>query len=918
MLGSGGYPALVSREIAVGAWLGSYQVTREIARGGQGAVFEGRHRESGARVALKVLLDRDPAQLGRFLQEAQVLSRLRHPHLPLISEIEARGPAPYFAMELIEGRDLADRVLQAGLPDRAWIVRVLAPIARAIHYCHEQGIVHRDLKPRNILVEAETGRPVLADFGLVQRDSSQMGLQTVDGLGRLSTTNEVMGTPSYMAPEQADGETFGGIGPHTDVYALGATLFYLLTGKPPQEGSSLVNILVKLLKRTEPPDPRAKNPSADRALSELCRSCLRTHSTERPPTALAVAEALEAINADPKPRNPLRFVALGLGLLVLAGGGAALAVASQTGASPPATVSAPEVPVGPRALLVLSVDADRVEVLSGEVVLGKASPTTPLRLELNAGKQSLSLRRLGASIPLELDLAEGQTAHSCQLNVSLFLEAGTAAQATVYPAGRDAPARDSTGQVLREIQLPLDLSLPLGRYRISLKAADHHPKSVEFVARPGGPSPRLQLTGEIRWRRDYDGTLWNSHFGEDLDGDGTRDLVVHWVDREETQRLLALSGVDGGQLWENDPQVNLWSGSLIQQRPERAILAIRGTSPQVSELLWLDPATGRELREPFRFEASNSEKVTLSGLAGIAGGQGGVLTTEHWQDNTSPGRSLVRLGPKGRERSRVSLIDLGLEPRKNTRSSYPAVFDASGQGVKDAVLWRYHRTYFFLDLNHGSRVLATRPPPARSVEAKTYRGWWAVGDTIPRVEPGGKAAVLSWIGREGGKIRSHLSLVDTKLEDRWSVTFDGYYYQGAWLDLRGGRVFAAVVLPKRERSLAQLRLLDPETGEILRKTDIEAGLIAAPKLLRSRAGLESLVLSTYKPSLVQLLDPVTFRPRWQQGFRNTNERHRGKQNLRFEVNSAVADLDQDGAEELVVTRCWDGELVVVDPLFRRR
>lgn len=283
-----------------GLRIGNYIVQREIGRGGQGVVLEARHVSLGTPVALKLLLAPDPEASQRFLLEAKTLARLRHPNLIRVSD-HGRLPngAAYLVMDFIAGTDLASLVRTRGLPDIEVTVSILGTLARILHYCHGLGIVHRDVKPQNVLLEEDSDRVLLVDFGLVKRTLVETAWSTQD-LRSLTEDGDILGTPAFMAPEQASSE-FGGVGPATDIYALGGVLYFLLTGRRPFEGGNIVNTLVQVMEAV-PPDPRDVEPMIPPEVAKLCRSCLAKDPRDRPESAKAFAEALEA--ACVLPRRP--------------------------------------------------------------------------------------------------------------------------------------------------------------------------------------------------------------------------------------------------------------------------------------------------------------------------------------------------------------------------------------------------------------------------------------------------------------------------------------------------------------------------------------------------------------------------------------------------------------------------------------
>jgi TolB-like protein/predicted Ser/Thr protein kinase len=262
---------------------GDYELLEEIGRGGQGVVYRAHQKSLNRTIALKVL-GLGPwtteTHLKRFRREAEAAASLQHPGIVPIYEVGERDGQCYFSMQFVEGGQLDEVVKDQPIPIRR-AVELIVKLARTVHYAHEHGILHRDIKPGNILLD-ENGEPHLTDFGLarlVEADSTVTG------------TKEVLGTPSYMAPEQAAGET-AKLGKATDVYGLGAVLYQLLTGQPPFAGGTTYET-IKLLLETEPRQPRLLNPKIDHDLNTICLKCLEKDPKRRYLPALALADDLE-------------------------------------------------------------------------------------------------------------------------------------------------------------------------------------------------------------------------------------------------------------------------------------------------------------------------------------------------------------------------------------------------------------------------------------------------------------------------------------------------------------------------------------------------------------------------------------------------------------------------------------------------
>jgi TolB-like protein/Tfp pilus assembly protein PilF len=263
--------------------LGDYELLEEVGRGGQGVVFRARQKSLNRTVALKVIsLGQwaSKAHLKRFRLEAEAAARLEHPGIVPIHEVGERDGSCYFSMKFVEGGQLDEVARREPILIRR-AVELIAKVARTVHYAHEHGILHRDIKPGNILLDAK-GEPHLTDFGLAR---------LVESESSVTQTLDVLGTPSYMAPEQAVGNN-SAVGTVTDVYGLGAVLYQLLSGQPPFAGGATYET-IKLLLDTEPRPPRLLNPKIDRDLSTICLKCLEKDPKRRYTSALALAEDLE-------------------------------------------------------------------------------------------------------------------------------------------------------------------------------------------------------------------------------------------------------------------------------------------------------------------------------------------------------------------------------------------------------------------------------------------------------------------------------------------------------------------------------------------------------------------------------------------------------------------------------------------------
>ncbi len=313
-------PATITR-------FGDYELLEEIARGGMGVVYKARQTKLDRIVALKMILGgrfADPTEVRSLYQEAETVARLDHPNIVRVHEVGEHQGHHYFSMDYVEGPTLGEIVRESrpGFLEAARMVRVLA---RAIHYAHTSGVLHRDLKPSNILVDRRR-RLRITDFGVAKR---------INQTSAATTAGRVTGTPAYMPPEQAAG-TSTAVGPHSDVYGLGAILYELLSGRPPFTGATTVDVLAKV-QEDDPVRPSLLEPTVPRDLETICLTCLAKDPRRRYATAEHLAADLDRFLAHQKikarppsgwqltvkwcRRSPVLATALMLvGLMIVVGG----------------------------------------------------------------------------------------------------------------------------------------------------------------------------------------------------------------------------------------------------------------------------------------------------------------------------------------------------------------------------------------------------------------------------------------------------------------------------------------------------------------------------------------------------------------------------------------------------------------------
>jgi eukaryotic-like serine/threonine-protein kinase len=310
-----------------GQRLGPYVLEVEVGRGAMGVVYQALDTRSGQPVALKVLLAADvPSARERFRREAEALTRLSHPHILRILDAGVLDGKALLVTELVAGESLQRTIEQGGPFEPRRAARVCLSLAQALEHAHGHGTLHRDLKPENVLLDPR-GEPRLTDFGLVR-------LTDLSTQGTLSASGQFMGTPGYWPPEQALGQR-DRIDVRSDVYGLGAILYALLCGQPPQRGKTLMDYLDHV---DEPPTPpRQHRPEIPRDLEAVCLRCLQPDPDDRYPDMGEVAHALQQTLRAPSRSSSRGALLASAGAAAVVGGlGLAAWLALSTGPAPAA------------------------------------------------------------------------------------------------------------------------------------------------------------------------------------------------------------------------------------------------------------------------------------------------------------------------------------------------------------------------------------------------------------------------------------------------------------------------------------------------------------------------------------------------------------------------------------------------------
>jgi outer membrane protein assembly factor BamB/predicted Ser/Thr protein kinase len=509
---------------------GKYEIIGEIARGGVGVVYKARQKELDRVVALKVLQGgtaASPERVKRFMQEAQAAAKLQHPNIVPIHDFGTHGGEYFFTMDLIDGESLADLIARGPIQPKE-ALDIIRQVAEALQHAHENGIIHRDIKPGNILLD-KSGNVKVTDFGLAKEvDRDQM---------HLTVTGQVMGTPRYMSPEQASGNT-AQADQRSDIFSLGATLYEMLTGKPTFESDNVIEILRKICTE-EPVPPHKLNPKIHRDIETICLQALEKPPERRYQSAAEMtADIQRFFDGEPIEAKPIgiveriarrlrkhgKVIAINAGLLTVAAYFIFFYLTNRPG------------------YLRLQIDPADADVALDGSLLETNQLDADIKLRPGAHRLHVELEPFYEPQTFTWELKPGETR---TLPVGLARRTGTlnittdppdAAVTVVRPDGSKMPLRGPS----------IQLDLPTGTYGILVYRENFLSRRVTTeLASQQTNRQDFALSPITLWSQPTGGNVLSVPVVADCDGDGFPDLVAG----DDDGKVYCLSGRSGVPLW---------------------------------------------------------------------------------------------------------------------------------------------------------------------------------------------------------------------------------------------------------------------------------------------------------------------------------------------------------------------------------
>ncbi|MDF1660921.1 MAG: serine/threonine-protein kinase [Planctomycetota bacterium] len=598
-----------TKSTVIGESIGRYKILKELGRGGMGVVYKAFDPKLSRELAIKVMAVNDKLQESeRFHREATAVAQFRHPNIVQVYEF---GDLPdgreYIAMDFLPGRSLKELVDRSELGP--WEAsEILEKVARAVDHAHSKGILHRDIKPHNILMTDGDREPVLLDFGLARMDKLR-----VPGSQSLTEEGMVLGTLAYMPPEQADGQAVTEL---ADVYGLGATFYYTLTGEAPFAGSGSNVVLMNKIFNEDVKAPNLVTKGIPKDLSDLCLKSLAKEPEDRPQSALEFADFIAAARLEPTSKNFSMTVLALFFLFVSVFAVLAYLLIPKTGS------------------IRLTVDADDVQLRVGEKLV-RLKRGISKTFDLPVGPQKLELEREGVPFEQLVNINGGEL-HSETLSltktISIELRGHdgkkdielTNGEFSVFSRAGELAYEDD-GQPLDKLKSNRAVTIAIGRYVVKARAFKHYPMTHEIVVDPNTKRIKLTLKREevvLDKLLPYCKGFQNHPICLELDGDGIQDMILRLSTPEGGgyAHYVAISGKDGKVIWRNRGHFGIWSRAIrIQFAGKELLGAGRLSSINQPQVAFIDMKTGRDA---IVFDLPPNLQPRSGSPGGTAGGLG--------------------------------------------------------------------------------------------------------------------------------------------------------------------------------------------------------------------------------------------------------------------------------------------------------
>lgn len=836
---------------------GRFQVIKELGRGGMGSVYLAEDPALGRKVAIKVIDGDAGAKMrARFAREGEALARLSHRSILRVHEIdETPEGLPFIVMEYLEGQSFDS--LPFGQDSFDDIRRDFALFADALAHAHSQSILHRDVKPSN-LFRCHSGRVVLLDFGLARFEDSVKHLT-------LTEENELLGTPSFMAPEQVDGQRASQA---TDVYGLGASLYHSMTGRAPFVAQSSMKILMSILSES-PPAPREINPQVPIELDRLTLSALSKKPEQRP-SLKEFKEALKTLEpVASKGQFQWKILVFALALILL--------LSLSFGAFVPRNTDQETV------WIQLKILAPKSTVWrEGEKLEGQTSGEGWTLYEVPAKTESLTIRRDGASKVLSLpnDLTDFRELVPSTFQVQLAI-----------PKEMKVLVEDRRGQQLRPSKNN-SFELMLGRYQFRASQPGHH-DSLRTIDVHKDLELSFQCRQEKRFESNFSSAkAWAQPLIHDLNRDGIKDIAFTAIDQREgvpaanAAFLFAFSGKDGRPLWTFDQFACRWARPSLGVLDRKPCLVISKLSSfNKPEIAFLEPHSGKIVsRVKFAKGLSPGQPVYCE----LAKGPGTFVAMVN---GAYHGMSLSR---------RVFTIDpIMYEDKYGSFSQIaPLVVDSVGSGFLDS---------FVLAFNESTHVFQVTPGRPYGYVRHTHwtfsKPEFQTERALLRVFPEDSGTILEVrTGKvELSRIHAFVRIRELKTGKLRSFIIPGSILALNLADVLGTGASQILVSYADQKEGSTVQLMD-RSGETLASRRF-SDQIEDVESFTDKKNRRFIVVSETNTGVVSILEGSTLQTVWRRKI--------GKS-----TRIAVEDLDNDGVHELIAIARFDKTLFVYDPFLK--